>query len=63
VEDIREQKKKIEDRYSTEIIYLDAPLLDISSTNIRNSIKEGKRVDYLLPENVSDIIEKLGLYK
>ncbi len=63
MQSIKEQKKKIEDRYSTEVIYLDAPLLDISSTNIRNSIREGRRVDYLLPENVSDIIEKFGLYK
>jgi nicotinate-nucleotide adenylyltransferase len=62
-ESIKRQKKKIEDRYSTEIIYLNAPLLDISSTTIRKNMREGRRVDYLLPENVSDIIEKFGLYR
>ncbi|MHC6179049.1 nicotinate-nucleotide adenylyltransferase [Clostridium sp. JNZ X4-2] len=63
IKNIKEQKKKIEERYSTKIIYLNAPLLDISSTTIRNSISEGKNVDYLLPGNVSHIIKQLGLYK
>jgi nicotinate-nucleotide adenylyltransferase len=60
---IKEKKKKIEDRYSTEIIYLNAPLLDISSTTIRKNISEGRNVNYLLPGNVSRIIKQLGLYK
>ncbi|WP_368488528.1 nicotinate-nucleotide adenylyltransferase [Clostridium sp. BJN0013] len=62
-ESIEAQKKKIEEKYSTNIIYLDAPLFDISSTVIRNSVKEGKNVNYFLPESVCNIINQLNLYK
>ncbi|MFL0195785.1 nicotinate-nucleotide adenylyltransferase [Clostridium sp. WILCCON 0269] len=62
-ENIEAQKKKIEDKYSTNIIYLDAPLFDISSTVIRNSVREGKNVNYFLPESVCNIINQLNLYK
>ncbi|WP_333860075.1 nicotinate-nucleotide adenylyltransferase [Clostridium sp.] len=62
-ESIKKQKKEIEDKYSTNIIYLDAPLFDISSTVIRNSVKEGKNINYFLPESVCNIIKQLNLYK
>ena len=42
---------------------IDAPLLQLSATQIRNSIKEGKSIRYLLPENVREEIEKGGYYK
>jgi nicotinate-nucleotide adenylyltransferase len=40
-----------------------APLLEISATTIRNNIKEGKSVRYLLPDNVREEIERSGYYK
>ena len=42
---------------------LNASLLDISSTAIRNSIKEGKSVRYLVTENVLQEIGEKGYYK
>lgn len=45
------------------IILLKAPLLQISSTDIRNLIRTGKSVRYLVPENVSEEIIKNGYYK
>lgn len=42
---------------------LDAPLLEISSTYIRNLIKEGKSIRYLLPDNVMDEIGKNNYYR
>ena len=45
------------------LVVLDAPLLEISSTNIRKMIKEGKSIRYLVPENVREEIEKGGYYK
>jgi len=42
---------------------LDAPLLQISSTQIRKYIQEGKSARYMLPEKVLDEIEKGGYYK
>ena len=40
----------------------DTPLMELSSTFIRNSLKEGKSVRYFLPDRVIDFIEKSGLY-
>lgn len=42
---------------------LKAPLLEISSTEIRNMIRAGKSVKYLMPEKVLEEIEKNGYYK
>jgi|SRR3712207_1936338 len=56
------QKKEIEDLYDTKIEFLDIPLLDISSTDIRRLIWEGKNVRYVIPEGVYEIIKKLNLY-
>lgn len=42
---------------------INAPLLEISSTAVRNIIKQGKSARYLLPENVREEIERSGYYK
>jgi nicotinate-nucleotide adenylyltransferase len=41
---------------------LDAPLLPISSTEVRKNIKAGKSIRYLVPENVRAEIERNGYY-
>jgi nicotinate-nucleotide adenylyltransferase len=45
------------------VTVLDAPLLQISATHIRNSIKEGKSIRYLVPNNVLEEIERNGYYR
>lgn len=47
---------------SKDIHILDAPLLPISSTQIRKGIKEGRSVRYLVPEAVRSEIERNGYY-
>jgi nicotinate-nucleotide adenylyltransferase len=42
---------------------LDAPLLQLSSTQIRKYIQEGKSVRYMIPEKALEEIEKGGYYK
>ncbi len=42
---------------------LGAPLLQLSATQIRKYIREGKSVRYMLPEKVWEEIEKGGYYK
>ena len=42
---------------------LPAPLMQISATDIRKNLREGKSVRYLLPENVRLEIERSGYYK
>ncbi len=47
---------------STNIHVLDAPLLEISATYIRNNLRDNKSVRYLLPENVREEIERNRYY-
>ena len=42
---------------------VDAPLLPISSTEIRTKLKKGQSVRYLLPDSVLEEIEKSGYYR
>ncbi len=42
---------------------VDAPLLQISATQIRQLIKEGKSIRYMIPEKVREEIETSGYYK
>ncbi|MBU3072995.1 nicotinate-nucleotide adenylyltransferase [Clostridium estertheticum] len=63
LEKILEQKKSLESKYHNKIIFLDMPIIDISSTSIRESIKEGRNINYLLPKGVEKIVEKLKLYR
>lgn len=41
---------------------IDAPMIDISATFIRNSIKNSKSIKYLVPEAVEDLIRGKKLY-
>lgn len=54
---------EVDNSINAKIELLDAPLLQISATEIRNNIKEGKSVRYLLPDVVREEIEKSGYYK
>jgi len=45
------------------IDYVNAPLMDISGTFIRNSIKKGKDMSYFLPATVWQYIDEMGFYK
>lgn len=44
------------------VIKINAPMIEISSSLIRNNIKEKKSIKYLLPENVRQEIEKNGYF-
>ncbi|NBA85139.1 nicotinate-nucleotide adenylyltransferase [Emticicia sp. CRIBPO] len=43
--------------------FIDAPLLDISATFIRNSLKEGKSIKYMVTEEVEEYIRWKKLYQ
>ncbi|MFD1317860.1 nicotinate-nucleotide adenylyltransferase [Loigolactobacillus zhaoyuanensis] len=45
------------------ILWVDAPLLDISSSLIRQRVSQGCSVRYLVPDAVLDYIEEEGLYR
>jgi nicotinate-nucleotide adenylyltransferase len=61
-ENILLQKKKVEEHYKKEIIFLDLNLFDISSTAIKEMIKQGRDASYLLPESVYNTALELGIY-
>ncbi|MEH7093795.1 nicotinate-nucleotide adenylyltransferase [Neobacillus vireti] len=44
------------------ILYVDVPAIDVSSSMIRDRVKKGKSVRYLLPDPVIDYIEEKQLY-
>lgn len=43
--------------------YIDAPMVEISASFIRNAIREGKNMQYFLPANVWEYVEKMGFYR
>ena len=45
------------------LIWVDVPLMEISSSMIRKKIKANCSVKYFLPENVLEYIHKKGLYR
>lgn len=57
------QRPKYKTGTSYPVIWVDVPLLDISSSLIRRQLEEGKKPNFLLPQAVLDYIEKEGLYR
>jgi len=45
------------------ISFFQAPLMEISASFIRQSIKEGKEVKYMLPEKVNTYIQEMHFYE
>ena len=62
----RLSKNKVEDTPFTghpKIHVINAPIMELSSTFIRNCIKTGKNVKPMLPENVWDYIDEMNFYR
>jgi len=55
--------EQLADYPGSEIHLMDAPLLPISATHIRNNIREGKSIRYLVPEKVREEIERNRYYQ
>lgn len=49
--------------YRSQILVLEAPLLDISSTWLRVELMLGRSIRYLVPDRVIDYINTNGLYR
>lgn len=57
------QRPKYKAGTSYPVIWVDVPLMDISSSMIRDFIKKNRQPNYLLPKPVLDYIEAEGLYR
>jgi nicotinate-nucleotide adenylyltransferase len=53
----------VDDEFSRKARYLSVPMLEISSTDIRLRVKEGKTIKYLVDPDVEDYIVKHNLFK
>jgi nicotinate-nucleotide adenylyltransferase len=53
----------VTDTLGANVIELEAPMLEISATEIRDNIKTGKTIRYLVPEKVREEIEQNSYYK
>lgn len=54
---------EIDNTLKARVTIVDAPLLEISATQIRQFIREGKSIRYMTPENVIEEIERANYYK
>lgn len=59
IKKIDELKKK----YNANIFYIKSPMIHISSSYIRDCVKNGMSIRYLVGDNVADYIEKHNIYK
>ncbi|MBC8061105.1 MAG: nicotinate-nucleotide adenylyltransferase [Clostridiaceae bacterium] len=60
---ISQVKLEVEKKYNKEIILLQIEPLDISSTMIRQKVKNNEEIEALVSKSVEASIRKLGLYK
>jgi nicotinate-nucleotide adenylyltransferase len=54
---------EIENNLGAKLTILDAPLLQLSATQIRRNIGEGKSIRYMVPDKVLDEIERSNYYR
>lgn len=59
----RNSSKKSELESHPQVEMVKAPLLDISATYIRNAVKEGRSIQYLIPEEAIEYIKSKDLYQ
>ena len=53
---------EVTETWNANVLVLDAPMLDISATLIRNNLREGKSIRYLVPDKVREEIERNNYY-
>ena len=61
-EHMQEKQRELESRFGARITLVESPQILLSSTELRQRLKDGKSVRYLIPEAVDAYIKKHGLY-
>ncbi|HEY5689757.1 MAG TPA: nicotinate (nicotinamide) nucleotide adenylyltransferase [Yeosuana sp.] len=60
---VSEHKAETPFDYHKKIHLINAPIMELSSTFIRNAIKEGKNVQPMLPQHVWEYLDEMNFYK
>lgn len=60
--EIEDDNAQLRKKYGLKIHMVDAPLVDISSSDIRKRCGTGRSIKYLVPESVEEYIKEKGLY-
>ena len=62
---IYNRQAEVEEKYLAhpKIIFFKAPMMEISSSFIRKSIRQGKEVKYMLPEKVYEYMREMHFYE
>lgn len=61
--EVLDLKKHLEEKYGADIGILNNRILEISSTEIKENIKQGKSIDHMVPAQVERYIRENGLYR
>ena len=58
-------KQAVETKFDDhkKVHFIDAPVMEISSTFIRKSIKEGKNIQPMLPQHVWEYLDEMNFYR
>lgn len=63
MEKMQEHAKYLEEKFGGSIKLLTTPNIEISATDIRNRLADGRNVKYFVPDSVLEFIHKYDLYK
>lgn len=62
-EELAESSALLKEKYGADILTIDMPLMDFSSSSVRAMIRDGLGARYFVPDAVFDYIETHGLYR
>ena len=62
-EDVVERWRALGEAARREPLFLDMPRVDVSSSEVRRRVRDGRPVRYLVPDAVAEYIEAHGLYR
>lgn len=61
-DDIIDRIKYLKNKYGTNIHYIEGPIIEISSSQIRNRLESKRSIRYFLPKDVMEYIIKNDIY-